>query len=479
MDMKQYYNYERNAVDRLRAVLDRIAHSPIAGGVLLMLCALISLVWANSSFSESYEALQTTQLTIGIGGGVISKSILFWINDGLMVIFFFVVGLEIKSEVLHGELSSWQKASLPAVAALGGMVVPALAFTAFNAGQPSLSGWGVPMATDIAFAVGILALLGKRVPASLRIFLLALAIVDDLGAIIVIALFYTAHLSLTALALGVLGVGLLFGLNRLGVRSLGVYALLGVLVWVAFLNSGIHPTIAGVLVAFTIPSRPPVSLRHFFSDTAVLLQQSRVLDSSASLSVHRKYNILDTIGKGLYLAESPMRRAEKGLHNWVNFFIMPLFALFNAGVVLSGASLVESLSTPVALGIIAGLCIGKPLGIVLFAWVATKVRVASLPSSLNWKQFTGMAMLGGIGFTMSLFIASLAYDGVIMYLNEAKIGIIAGSLISAIAGLLYLRRVLPSVEQNTVGGESADEGIETFPDILPDKEEYGEETPRH
>lgn len=456
--MAEYYKYADDALDFFRDFLIRLARSPIAGGVILMLCAIVSLVWANSGFSASYEALQTTHLTIGIGEGIMSKPILFWINDGLMVIFFFVVGLEIKSEVLHGELSSWKQAALPAVAALGGMVVPAAVFMMFNAGTPYSHGWGIPMATDIAFAVGILALLGNRVPPALRIFLLALAIVDDLGAIVVIALFYTSHISFIALGLGLLGVGFLYMLNRLGARNLGVYGVGGLLVWVAFLNSGVHPTIAGVLVAFTIPSEPPISLKHFFRDTQALLKESGVLDGTASLS--RKYITLDTINGGAYLAESSVRRAEKSLYNWVNFLIMPLFALFNAGVVLSSSGLIESFSTPITLGIVLGLFLGKQLGVFLFSWLATKARLASLPDSITWPQFYGMAMLSGIGFTMSLFIASLAYEQSILYLNEAKVGIIAGSLLSAVGGLLFLKRALvaPAAQPET----------EDEPTIFPD-----------
>lgn len=459
--MAGYYNYADDALDFLRNFLARLAHSPIAGGVILMLCAIVSLVWANSGFSASYEALQTTHLTIGIGEGIMSKPILFWINDGLMVIFFFVVGLEIKSEVLHGELSSWKKASLPAVAALGGMVMPAVVFALFNAGTPYSHGWGIPMATDIAFAVGILALLGKRVPPALRIFLLALAIVDDLGAIVVIALFYTSHISLVALGLGLLGVAFLYMLNRLGARNLGVYGVFGLLAWVAFLNSGVHPTIAGVLVAFTIPSEPPISLKHFFRDTQALLRESGVLDGTVSMN--RKYITLDTINHGSYLAESSLRRAERSLYSWVNFLIMPLFALFNAGVVLSSSGLVESFSTPITLGIMLGLFVGKQLGVFLFAWTATKMRLASLPDSITWRQFYGMAILSGIGFTMSLFIASLAYEQSILYLNEAKVGIIAGSLFSAIGGLLFLKKTLAASAPEK---PDAEEEVAMFPDPM-------------
>lgn len=470
MNQPSYYNYADDALDFFRDFLLKLSRSPIAGGVLLLLCALISLIWANSGFADSYDALQTTNLTIGIGNGIMSKPILFWINDGLMVIFFFVVGLEIKSEVLHGELSSWQKSALPAIAALGGMVVPALLFTGMNLGTPYLHGWGIPMATDIAFAVGILALMGKRVPPSLRVFLLALAIVDDLGAIIVIALFYTSHISITALMLGLLGIGVLMLLNKLGARNLGVYAVFGVLVWVAFLNSGVHPTIAGVLVAFTIPSRPPINLQHFFRDTHLLLQRSGVLDGTASIK--RKYITLDTINGGAYLAESSVRRAEKGLYNWVNFFIMPLFALFNAGVVISTSSFLEDISAPITLGIILGLFVGKQVGIFLFAWLAARFRLASLPDSLNWKQFYGMAILSGIGFTMSLFIAGLAYEQSIAYLNEAKVGIIIGSLLSAVVGLLVLRRVLPRDVAASAQNANADDGKSpVFPEVMPDREE--------
>lgn len=478
MNHQDYYRYTDRTLDRLRNVVSRLMQSPIAGGVLLLICALISLLWANSGFSNSYAALQTTQLTIGIGDNIMSQSILFWINDGLMVIFFFVVGLEIKSEVLHGELSSWKKAALPGVAAIGGMVVPALIFAVFNYGTPYMNGWGIPMATDIAFAIGILALLGKRVPSALRIFLLALAIVDDLGAIIVIAIFYTTHFSLASLLLGLLGVGFLYVLNRLGARNLGLYTVLGIPVWIAFLNSGVHPTIAGVLVALTVPSTAPISLNRFFRDTNVLLNNSNALNPEVQLSVHRKYMTFDSIGRGMRLAESPMRRAEKGLYIWVNFLIMPLFALFNAGVVLSGMSLTQSLTTPIALGIVLGLFLGKQLGIFLFSWIATKLKIASLPESLTWRQFYGMAILGGIGFTMSLFIAGLAYTDSQAYLNEAKLGIIIGSLLSAIVGLLFLRN---SLHPASLAGISSTDSVlpeseaATFPDTMPDTEENTDE----
>ncbi len=443
--MDEFYQYPHKPVDYLRDFLKKLSMSPITSGALLVFCAILSLIWANSGWSDSYFALLTTHLSVGIGDHAISKPLLFWINDGLMVIFFFAVGLEIKHEVLEGHLSTWKKASLPLIAAAGGMILPALIFTAFNFGTEAMRGWGIPVATDIAFAVGILALLGKRVPPPLRIALLALAIADDLGAIIVIAVFYTEHLSIVALLLGFVGLGILWAGNRfLGIRTLGFYFLFGVLVWVAFLNSGVHPTIAGVLVAFTIPHHPPLPLRTFFRDTQQLLN-----NFSKEESPELQFMLLDKINEGSFMAESTLRRAERGLYNWVNFFIMPLFALFNAGVKIPETGFFSELTTPITLGVMLGLFLGKQFGVLGASWLATKAGIAQLPESLRWREFYGMAMLAGIGFTMSLFIASLAYANHLQFLNEAKIGILTGSLISALAGLLYLHKVLPKLPSSS------------------------------
>ncbi len=443
--MDEFYQYPHKPVDYLRDFLKKLSMSPITSGALLVFCAILSLIWANSGWSDSYFALLTTHLTIGIGDHAISKPLLFWINDGLMVIFFFAVGLEIKHEVLEGHLSTWKKASLPLIAAAGGMILPALIFTVFNFGTEAMRGWGIPVATDIAFAVGILALLGKRVPPPLRIALLALAIADDLGAIIVIAVFYTEHLSIVALLLGFVGLGILWAGNRfLGIRTLGFYFLFGVLVWVAFLNSGVHPTVAGVLVAFTIPHHPPLPLRTFFRDTQQLLS-----NFGKEESPELQFMLLDKINEGSFMAESTLRRAERGLYNWVNFFIMPLFALFNAGVKIPETGFFSELTTPITLGVMLGLFLGKQFGVLGASWLAAKIGIAQLPESLRWREFYGMAMLSGIGFTMSLFIASLAYANHLQFLNEAKIGILTGSLLSALAGLLYLHKVLPKLPSSS------------------------------
>lgn len=444
MERENIYQYPKKPVDAVKDVALRLSNSPITAGILLVICAVISLIWANSPWSDLYFSLLTTHLSIGIGENAISKPLLFWINDGLMVIFFFAVGLEIKHEVLEGHLSTWQKASLPIFAAAGGMLFPAAIFTLFNWDTEAIRGWGIPVATDIAFAVGILALLGKRVPSALRISLLALAIADDLGAVLVIALFYTEKLTISALVIGLVGILLLWIGNRfIGIRTLGFYFFLGIIVWIAFLNSGVHPTIAGVLVAFTIPHHPPLSLDTFFTDTKKLLSAY-----APEKTKEYKLFLLDSINNGAFLAESTLRRAERGLYNWVNFFIMPIFALFNAGVKVNAADFLHEFLSPIALGVMLGLFLGKQLGIFSISWLACKLKLSRLPESLRWREFYGMAILGGIGFTMSLFIAGLAYANHIEYLNEAKIGILSGSFFSALFGLLYLHKVLPKQQQS-------------------------------
>ncbi len=367
-----------------------------SSGLLLMSFAIIAIAWANSSLGPVYETLFSTKFTIGYGDALLSKPLVLWINDGLMAVFFLVVGLEIKRELMTGELNSARKAALPAAAALGGMMIPALLYTAFNHGQPTQSGWGVPMATDIAFSLGVLAMLGKRAPLALKVLLTAVAIVDDLGAVIVIALFYTASIKgmLLAASLGFIGLAWAFG--RAGGRHPVVFGLLGIIAWVFMLKSGVHATIAGVLLAFALPTR---QLSH----------ESEPLG----------------------------QRWEHILHPWVAFIIMPIFALANAGVVVSG-SFAQALTQAPSLGIIAGLVLGKPLGIFGFSWLAVKCGLASLPTGLTWAKVLGLSLLAGIGFTMSLFIADLAF-GPSASLSYAKAGILAGSLVSGVLGWLYLR----------------------------------------
>jgi NhaA family Na+:H+ antiporter len=408
-----------------------------AGGVLLLVCALVALVWANTPWAASYFALWSTVVTAGFGSFEISKPLLLWINDGLMAIFFFVVGLEIKREVLMGELGSPRKAALALVAALGGMVVPALLYTAVNAGGEGAAGWGIPMATDIAFALGVLALLGRRAPLALKVFLTALAIIDDLGAVLVIAFFYTAQLELGYLAFGAGVLAALVILNRSGVRRTAPYLVLGVALWLAFLKSGVHATIAGVLLAMTIPAR------RLLDDSAFLARGRELLDRFArdvkpgeGLPTADQADVLHALEDAAERLDTPLHRMEHALHGWVAFGIMPVFALANAGVALGGGL---PLGSPVTLGVILGLFVGKQLGVTVFSWLAVRMGWAELPQGVSWRQLYGVSLLTGIGFTMSLFIANLAFDSPAV-LDGAKVGILAASLIAGVAGWLVLSR---------------------------------------
>lgn len=410
-----------------------------AGGILLLACAVVALVWANSPFRDHYARLWASIVTVGAGPLDISKPLLLWINDGLMAVFFFVVGLEIKREVLVGELASPKQAALPLAAAVGGMVVPAAFYAAANWGGIGLSGWGIPMATDIAFALGVLALLGPSVPIALKIFLTALAIVDDLGAVLVIALFYTAEISWISLGVGgVFLLGLIVA-NYLSLRSPLVYALLGAGLWVAFLKSGVHATIAGVLVALTIPVRQRID-SNFFQERAnhLMALYARGAEPGESTPTPRQRDVVHGLEEACADVQTPLARLEHLLHPWVAFFIMPVFALANAGVVLSGDMLGMAFGSAVTWGVILGLVLGKQLGVMLFAWIAVKNGWAIMPTGVTWRQIYGVAWLTGIGFTMSLFIGGLAFDTALL-LDSAKIGILVASLLSGIGGWLLLR----------------------------------------
>ena len=401
-----------------------------AGGIVLLVCAAVAMIWANTGLSSVYFALWDTTITVGAGGFEISKPLLLWINDGLMAIFFFVVGLEIKREVLTGELSSPRKAGLALAGALGGMVVPALFYVAVNLGTDTISGWGIPMATDIAFALGVLALMGDRAPLSLKVFLTALAIVDDLGAVLVIALFYTAEISIASLVVGFVILGVLFMLNRLGVTRTAVYVLLGIALWVAFLKSGVHATIAGVLLALTIPARRQIDAPSFRERVGDLLE---VFDRQPE----KRQHAVHSIELAAVQVESPLLRMEHALHGWVAFVIIPIFALANAGVAIGG-ELGAAFGNPVTLGVLLGLVFGKQIGVMLFAWLSVKLNLADLPEGIGWRQIYGVSLLTGIGFTMSLFIANLAF-GDPAVLDDAKIGILVASLISGVAGWFALK----------------------------------------
>ncbi len=414
-----------------------------AGGIILLICAAMALVWANSPAAGSYFALWEAYLTVGLGSFVINKPVLLWINDGLMAIFFFLVGLEIKRELLDGELASPRQAALPMAAALGGMLVPAGIYAAFNVGTPYSAGWGVPMATDIAFALGVLALLGKRAPLSLKIFLSALAIVDDLGAVLVIAVFYTAEISLMYLGVGLGLLGLSWLANRLGIRRTAVYVVLGLAVWVMFLKSGVHATVAGVLLALTIPVHTRVDVGLFLEKGRALLGMigngERTSAGRPSSSQREAIQGLEVLCEG---SESPLQRMEHALHGWVAFGIMPIFALANAGVVLGGSGQGPVMSNTILMGVALGLIVGKQVGVFGFAWLAVRMGLAVMPGGLTWRHIYGAACLAGIGFTMALFIANLAFSDATM-LNSAKLGILGASLVSGLIGWGTLARLKP------------------------------------
>jgi NhaA family Na+:H+ antiporter len=371
-----------------------------AGGIVLAVAALAALVVSNSPWGDAYRGFHAWPGEVRIGGDalVLAKPLLVWVNDLWMAVFFFLVGLEIKREFVEGELASRRQAVLPAAAALGGMIVPALIYAAVNRGDAvALRGWAIPAATDIAFAIGILMLLGSRVPASLKVFVTAVAIIDDLGAIVIIALFYTERLSATALAAALVGAALLFGLNRARVMRIDVYVLVGLLVWLAVLKSGVHATLAGVITALAIPTR-------------------------------------DAEGG------SPLQAVEQGLHPWVAFFVLPVFAFCNAGVSLAGAT-PASLLAPIPLGIALGLVVGKTIGVLGTSWLLIRSGLAEPPADASWTQFLGVAVLCGIGYTMSLFIGGLAFEGEApAYELQLKLGVLCGSLVATTLGSLILWR---------------------------------------
>lgn len=426
-------------IEKFLSPFQEFAQNSAAGGILLILFTVIALIWANSGWAASYTNLFSTVLTIGAGDALIAKPLILWINDGLMAIFFFVVGLEIKREVLVGELSNARSAALPIAAAIGGIAVPGLLYVLFNMNGPGLSGWAIPAATDIAFALGILALLGSRVPVSLKVFLTAVAIVDDIGAVLIIALFYTASVSSTALLIGGGFLLLLIVANRLGIRSILIYSLLSIGLWIAFLKSGVHATIAGILAAMTIPTRTRMDAPDFVGRVRGLIGvfEKEGKEEEAIMSSQQR-GALQAIEDACNFVDSPAHRLEHGLHTWVVFFIMPIFALANAGVALGG-DIVGALTSPVTLGIVVGLVIGKQIGITGMAWLAKKTGLADKPNDISWKALYGVSWLAGIGFTMSLFITPLAFDDPTLQ-TEAKVGILAASIIAGTIGYALLRR---------------------------------------
>lgn len=438
-------------IEKLLAPFQRFLKAQATSGILLLAVTLVALIWANSAWAESYHDLWHLKLKFELADFSISESLHWWINDALMAAFFFLVGLEIKREILVGELSSRNQAALPIAAAIGGMIVPAVFFSVFNFGGDGQRGWGVPMATDIAFAVGVLALLGDRVPLSAKVFLTALAIVDDIGASMVIALFYTDELSWWSLAVAGCFFLVMLIANRAGFRSPLAFFLLGLGVWFGFLKSGVHPTLSGIIGAMAIPARVRINASQFLrqSRSSIEMFEQAGLTGDNVLTSSRQRGALHSLETAVHHAETPLQRLEHVMHSWVLFVIMPLFALANAGVSLSG-DLASTFIDPVALGIIAGLVLGKPIGIVGFSWLAVQLGVATLPSSVSWRWITGLACLAGIGFTMSLFIAGLAFVDE-SQLKTAKLAILSASLVAGAVGWLILRQLIRRAEDRPSG----------------------------
>ena len=428
----------KKVVQTLASPVQRFIQIESSSGIVLILAALAAFAWANSPWADAYLHMLHAEAGIGFGGWRLEMSLHHWVNDLLMALFFFLVGLEIKRELVVGELAGWQKASLPAAGALGGMIVPALIYVGFNLGEATVRGWGVPMATDIAFALGVLALLGQRVPLSLKIFLLALAIVDDLGAVLVIALFYTENLDVTALliSLAIWGVALFYGRAE-GHRVL-VFALIGALMWYFMLQSGVHATIAGVLMAFSVPLRHRMSVEEL----------KRELQWTAGTHFEDIEGRIQHLEEVIDRAHSPLHAMEHDLGPYVAFLVMPVFALFNAGVALGGEEM--QLIGAVSMGAFFGLLLGKPVGVVAFVWLVVRTGISQLPKDGSWMGFTGVGLLAGIGFTMSLFIANLAFgEGAL--LDQAKIGVLAASVVAALAGLAFLHLALPGGKRAGAG----------------------------
>ena len=419
--------------------IERFLHVEAASGIVLLAVALAALAWANSPWRDLYDRVWQSPITFGVGAYSLSHSLRFWINDGLMVLFFFAVGLEIRRELHDGELSDPRRAALPVVAAAGGILVPALIYLALNPSPPERHGWGVPMATDIAFAVGVLALLGRRVPAPLRILLLAVAIIDDVAAILVIALFYSTGVAWAGLALATGGIFLVLGLQKVGVRLPLIYVLPGLIIWAGLLWGGIHPTIAGVVLGLLTPARPWFGTRGFLSVAEDVIQRVR-LHADRGRAGHRMLRPLSDLDQASREALAPAVRLEAMLHPWVAFVIMPLFALANAGVNVGSVNL-ASAAWPV-MGIVLGLVIGKPVGIILASFVASRVGIVAVPPGVTWKAISVLGCVAGIGFTMAIFIAGLAFDDP-RRLGAATFAVLVASAIAALMGLGAGRLLLP------------------------------------
>lgn len=439
---------EKTPIEKLITPFQNIVRQERAGAIILFISVIIALVLANTSLSDSYHSFLSNTLALSFNGQTyLEYDLIHWINDGLMAIFFFVVGLELKKEFVAGELSSPKKALIPISAAIGGMAIPALVYYLLNTDPVTQHGWGIPMATDIAFALGILMFLGKRVPVSLKVFLLALAIVDDLGAILVIALFYSSEISFFNLMVGFTFLAIMFIGNRMGVRSTLFYAILGIGgLWTAFLLSGVHATIAAVLAAFMIPAESRIKEGDYLADIKDQLKAFEAIDPDDKIPVLKEEQIaiLNSIKTSTKLASTPMQNLTNIISPISTFIVLPIFAIANAGVSLS-VDIDTLFSTNIAVGVAMGLLAGKVIGIVGFTFILVKMGVGSLPKGMNFKNLTGLSFLASIGFTMSIFVGSLAFTEQ-LHLDQAKIGIFAGSIIGGLIGYFYLSFVSKPTE---------------------------------
>ncbi|MEW5837735.1 MAG: Na+/H+ antiporter NhaA [Pseudomonadota bacterium] len=456
-----------NALERIFqhviSPFERFIRWESASGIMLMAAAVVAMILANSALAHAFHHLWETPLALSVGDWTLQKSLHHWINDGLMALFFFLVGLEIKNEILAGDLSTPKQAALPMIAALGGMVVPALLFFLVNRGNEFVVGWGIPMATDIAFAVGVMTLLGARVPKALLMFLVALAIADDLGAVVVIAVFYTDDLHTGALLLAAGLLALMAVLNAANVRSSVPYFILGGLLWYAVLQSGVHATVAGVLTAFMIPTSSRFSQASFSKQVRELLdrfdRENQSKNSPSALLANKsQLHMLETLQNGLHAIQPPLIRLEHMLALPVAFLIVPLFALANAGVTIQFDELASSFSHPVVVGILLGLVVGKPLGITLFTWLAVRVNLARLPDGVHMGHVFGAGLIAGIGFTMSIFIDGLSFEQQPHIMDLAKMAILSASILAAVLGAAWFMLTAQPAQRTSTQAEAEAEG---------------------
>ncbi len=437
---KEYVAPWERAFDRVLTPLEEFIARQTTSGILLMLCGVVAMVIANSNWNDAYHRVLETTFAIGVPGFGLSMSLHHWINDGVMALFFFVIGLELKREILVGELANLKQAVFPIIAAIGGMVVPVLVYLSINSEGPAVSGWGVPMATDIAFALGTLALLGKRVPRTLLTFLIAVAIVDDLGAVTVIALFYTETINIPALLLAVAMIGVLVSLNLGGIRRTAPYVIIGTVLWIAMLNSGVHATLAGIFLAFTIPLRPKYGARRFLAKLNGMVDGiARAHEQEESIIKNDELRArVKALADGVQLLKAPAQVLERKMHLPSAYLIIPVFSLANAGIPIEWSSFGSIFLHPVSMGIALGLLVGKLLGIAGFSWIAVKLGISTLPQGLNFKHIIGAGLMGGIGFTMSIFIAELGFAHDPAELLMAKTGVLLASILAGSIGFLWL-----------------------------------------